>query len=128
MDFNFTTLNYDIDFTYCFPYGLHDIPQIEVLSGDYLGLKFDLKSSAVSSKYENNQIKHALSYEYVIHNMWLNVSKQQFDGKHITLNEKDQNVIHNLVYNYIKHFTEEQTKISVSQSSNIDKKITNYIV
>jgi hypothetical protein len=89
-----------------YPFGRHSIPELIVSEGDYSGLVIHLDESGTAIFWdENAEFDDAkLSYKYTIIKPWKEINESQFDGKTLTLKEKDQLFIADMVYTYIKDY------------------------
>ena len=96
------------DYKYSFPYGMHDSPQLEVISGNYEGLKFDIVTSDVSKLSNESNFKMNCSYKIL--KVWNNISSEKVNGEVITLYEDDNKYIASLVYNFIREFNRKNRK------------------
>lgn len=102
-------LMHNKDFRYSFPYGHWAEPQIKVLSGEYEGLVFDIMASGVAHDGVNGT--DTLGYTFKILKVWKNIPQEQFDGKNITITEKDKDYLDRLVFSFIATFNEKQARI-----------------
>lgn len=96
------------DFKYSFPYGQYTEPQIEVLQGEYKGLKFDIMTSGISKS--SDEPDHKLTYTFKILKTWETMDTSKIQGETLLLDSDDNKYIGELVYNFIKVFNKRERK------------------
>ena len=69
--------------------------------GDYAGMVVRVPTGGLGLLLKHNQRRITeFHYDYTITKMWTAAGDDKFDGRTITLDIKDQNFLHSLVFNF----------------------------
>jgi hypothetical protein len=86
-------MEFNKDFVYRYPRGVHDNPVLSYLSGDYKGLSVELTMSGIINNYGN----HSMVYKYEPIDFWEGGLVEDLQKEEV------KEILSKLVFNYIKH-------------------------